>query len=350
MRRTTISAAVAALLAFPGSALAAGGWSIAAGSPYPGSLEGISCTSPSWCAAVGSRDNFDTLVENWNGHKWTAQPSPGKGLLYSVACADRKACWAVGTEGVRSLMERWNGGGWHLVRSSPAISTLSGVTCHGPSFCVAVGHSTPDAAILTWDGRTWSKTVTVADSYGAYLNSVSCTSSRFCIAVGSAIVSQSVAMSPIAEIWNGKQWTSIAPLPDHGHRTILEGISCTTDKSCVAVGQVNSNGSFAELWNGRAWIYTPKVPNPPGAGVSLNSVMCDASTNCVAVGDTSTSSPRSASVIEGWNGHTWHLEVSPRTGRYCTLSGVSLSSSLGAVVGGYGSSVESERSLVERGT
>src|SRR5690349_12459706 len=90
--------------------------------PVPsGQLSAVSCSSASACTAVGSRRGASgaqvTLVERWNGRKWSVQPSSSPpsaeaSWLSDVACTSSKTCLAVGGMTVGSgvpdaLVERW---------------------------------------------------------------------------------------------------------------------------------------------------------------------------------------------------------------------------------------------------
>jgi hypothetical protein len=68
-------------------------------------LQGVSCTSPAACTAVGyyfdgSGSEF-TLAERWNGTAWSIQASPSPGsygpALLGVSCPTANDCTAVGT-------------------------------------------------------------------------------------------------------------------------------------------------------------------------------------------------------------------------------------------------------------
>ena len=77
--------------------------------PFPG-LNGVSCTSPSACVAVGStsfHSGSSGLLERFNGRRWTAQVlSAPRGAqqssLADIACLPRRGCIAVGQVEVRS--------------------------------------------------------------------------------------------------------------------------------------------------------------------------------------------------------------------------------------------------------
>ena len=93
--------------------------------------------------AVGERqdqsDTFHTLVEHWNGHRWSVVPSPDPGssgnTLFGVAAAGPDDVWAVGQSSGRHddvpLAEHWDGRHWtvaHLPTAGLTGSLLQGVT------------------------------------------------------------------------------------------------------------------------------------------------------------------------------------------------------------------------------
>jgi hypothetical protein len=118
-------------------------------------LSGVSCTSAGACSAVGSYEKkpnaSQTLAEHWNGKKWsvehTVNPTadPNK-YLVSVSCTSARACTAAGyTAGAvawnATLVEHWNGQKWS-VEKSPRPGTdseLNGLSCSAGTKCTAVG-------------------------------------------------------------------------------------------------------------------------------------------------------------------------------------------------------------------
>ena len=93
------------------------------GSPNVHELHGVAAISATNAWAVGDNHNiptsYQTLIERWNGTGWTVQPSPNPGdsshrrFLFGVAATSATNAWAVGfyTDGTRhwTLVERWNG-------------------------------------------------------------------------------------------------------------------------------------------------------------------------------------------------------------------------------------------------
>lgn len=118
-------------------------------------LADISGSSSSDLWAVGSFVNssgvVSTLIEHWDGSKWTAVPSPSPGASYSslldVAAPSASLAWAVGSQATqtgvfKTLIEQWDGGQWRTVRS-PNVGTqgnaLSGLSADSTSDAWAVG-------------------------------------------------------------------------------------------------------------------------------------------------------------------------------------------------------------------
>jgi hypothetical protein len=122
---------------------------------YGSEFDGVSCTSPTRCTAVGESygeyfKTSKTLVESWNGTKWSVDRSPNggprKNYLSGVSCTGSISCVAVGGWYKRtvlySLIESWNGSAW-TVTPSPnpggGQNGLSDVSCITASKCVADG-------------------------------------------------------------------------------------------------------------------------------------------------------------------------------------------------------------------
>ncbi len=131
-------------------------WSVVP-SPSPGfnnPLTSVSCVSAAACTAVGEHGTSrfsKTLIESWNGTSWSQVPSPSPGsghnTLASVQCLSAAACTAVGgstnsgSGNPATLIESWNGTKWSVVPSpSPGPgSILEGVSCATAAACTAVG-------------------------------------------------------------------------------------------------------------------------------------------------------------------------------------------------------------------
>src|SRR4029077_20396695 len=119
-----------------------------------------------------SYPHFRTLLESWNGTRWSVVPSPNLGAnnyLRGVSCTSATACTTAGsyTNGGAdmTLIESWNGTSWSIVPSpNPGTSSndLAGVSCISPTACTAAGYYNPNASstyrtlIESWNGTRWS--------------------------------------------------------------------------------------------------------------------------------------------------------------------------------------------------
>ena len=138
-------------------------------------LDGVACSSPTVCVTIGSYDKFSsvpvTLEERWNGTSWALQatPNPVSAIFDSldgVACSSPTDCEAVGEYAFSTLAERWNGTKW-LVQATPdptrsTFRYLHGVACASSTACEAVGQyfdiGSGDYLTLAegWNGTKWA--------------------------------------------------------------------------------------------------------------------------------------------------------------------------------------------------
>ncbi len=259
----------------------------------------------------------------------TTSTSTDGGFLDGVSCTGTSACTAVGAYYSGSIeqtqAESWDGTTWTIV-SSPdqgsASNRLTSVSCPGSSDCEAVGYyvdpSGDDQTLVeSWDGTTWTIVSSPDTGTADFLNSVSCVDSSDCEAVG-YYVDPSGTDQTLAESWDGTSW-SIVSSPDQGSDlNILNGVSCTSQTSCAAVGYYvdgsldNSQESLTESYDGTAWTITPSPVGEAGIDYYLRSVSCSGPTSCFAVG--------SGTLIEVWNGTSW--SIYGFAGGYNDLNGV----------------------------
>jgi len=104
-------------------------------------LAGVTCTSTTFCMAVGSSsDNVNpgrTLSAKWNGASWNTVPSPDTSTaqanqLNAVSCTSSTFCTAVGqyddgSNYAQTLTQKWNGTSWSISKS-PDTSARSGAS------------------------------------------------------------------------------------------------------------------------------------------------------------------------------------------------------------------------------
>ena len=173
------------------------------------------------------------MVERWYGTKWSTVSSPNRdtddSYLWGVSCVSPSWCAAVGESfkagavGSQTLVEMWNGKAWRIVRSPSLpdeLNDLASVDCVSSAWCIAVGNTESGGLIERWDGRTWAIVHhPSANQESAGFDSVACASRTACTTVGS-----------VAESWNGHVWSTVA-FPGAAH-----SVSCPTASVCKAVG------------------------------------------------------------------------------------------------------------------
>ncbi len=282
-------------------------------------LSGVTCPRATSCWAVGDQTASGvtrTLIEHWNGTKWSLKASPSVAgsadtFLSGVSCSARLNCWAVGGATLGStrqepIAEHWNGRKWSLaVLPEPAglaADGLAGVWCPGATRCWAAGSAARrvGAALRPlaehWTGKKWSVVATRASGGFSDLGGVFCRRDTNCWAVGGG------AVGGLAEHWNGRRWSVAATPPTGGG---LSGVWCPgTD--CFATGNSGYPTAIAELWNGKKWSGTLTAPLPPGTLSALPAVSCATSINCFAVGVENVQT-----LIEHWRGSKWVQVKSP---------------------------------------
>jgi hypothetical protein len=156
-------------------------------------LNGVSCTSPTACVAVGAfyTPQEQPLIERWDGTTWTVeqaantyQGSTADLILGDVSCSSTNSCLATVSNTGQLWLEIWNGATWSSLVDPPTFVSLSAVSCASATNCITTGNSSNTPLIGIWNGNSWS----VEDSTGlsgltGSLNAFSC-AEQTCFAVG----------------------------------------------------------------------------------------------------------------------------------------------------------------------
>ncbi len=286
------------------------------------------------------------VIETFSGNSWhdaRIQGPVDNSALSAVSCASKRFCVAVGFGPTGAVIATFRGKRWSTIQAASSkransYVVLNAVSCVSAKFCAAVGYGEADMGgdlpvTETFDGSSWRVVVGshklsvprsmssmyepyISGEYGWYyvegLNGVSCVSWKFCVAVGSAGVRSDTSTGgsfPMVDAYNGKTWkTSLEPIEyirqppwdlwlRKGHAMGLVGISCSSAKSCVAVGswrspactcmvaQVAGEGRppvvspVVETFNGRSWSSASTLLTHY---VVLDDVMCESWSFCVA--------------------------------------------------------------------
>jgi len=198
------------------------------------------------------------LVESWNGQRWSilSAPTPPDATgaqLKTVSCSSRTMCVAAGSyfrsgSVALDLVERWNGKRWAIGRTPNLPGTIStlpaAVSCASPLSCTIVGYPIPVSDLTPlapvsehWNGKRWSiqrMPVPTGTSYPS-MDGVSCASATTCIAVGN--ISRGGITVPLAERWSGQRWLiQHTPAPAKAQTSDFLAVSCSSERACTAVG------------------------------------------------------------------------------------------------------------------
>jgi hypothetical protein len=333
-------------------------------------LNGVSCSSPNACLAVGTVEGgdmaFRAISETWNGNGWAARimPRPKITHLAAVSCTTATACTAVGSivTGINSapLAERWNGVHWTIQKvphpPGAARNLLTSVSCPSRTSCFAVGTTTGSSnqertLAERWNGKTWQVTPTQnpARKTEIELTGVSCRGVNFCVAVGS------FTEGMFAEAWNGGSWkfTSAVPNPKNDTHGEMNAVSCPATRDCIAVGKTSANSKtvpLAEHWNGKKWSPQRAVVPAGAIASALDGVSCTSGSTCAAVGLEQTNAAVNA-IAETWTGKRWvmHPVGAPAGSTETILNDVSCNSAIACLaVGSYRDSSNVDQLLAEQ--
>lgn len=304
-----LATAVVLVLGNPASAATmSGSWRVVPDEPTSTTTEttALSCTSATWCLAVGTN-----ATQIWNGLAWrsylrTTQP------LADVSCAAEQDCTAVGMifvspgdprdEFPRPIAEHWTSSGWEAMTLPASVMSedgvLTNVSCPSADDCAAVGLVDET---LAWDGTSWTVEA-LPQPTGArawWLSAVDCPAADDCQGVGQAEMTDG-SYRALAATWDGAAWTTelLAGSAD------LTSIDCPTTTSCVAVGASSQLLEYpaSAVWDGTTWSATT-TPYDATYEALVTDVSCLAPDACLAVGlqDPVTGAP----LHLAWDGADW---------------------------------------------
>jgi tripartite motif-containing protein 71 len=288
-----------------------------------GNRGAVSCASEQWCVAVGITGEFNgllsssgwisPLVESWDGSEWQLEKSAmaiaSEGhRLHDVSCSSDSFCAAVGISFTKDETVTfglgWDGEEWEEMKTPNPVKGegieryqwLEGVACTSAASCIAVGHHSvrykPSEVTFAhgfashWDGEEWSAIeLPVGDGQSRSPSDISCTGSDLastrCLAVNDAS----------AWRWDGKEWSLLAspPAPSGSTETKFKDVGCSTASTCTVVGHYWKKGvarPFTAGWDGGEWSTQAAVAQslPEGDGSIFESVSCVGPASCMATG------------------------------------------------------------------
>jgi hypothetical protein len=371
------AAALGQLSASGQTTAAAGGlceWTIV-DSPSPAfdGLNAIEAVSADDIWAAGTTQQLSgspvqPLAEHWDGTTWSVVPSlslSGPSGFFDLSAVSTDDVWAVGQfnpGSTQTLFAHWDGGSWTRV-PSPNPGPYSNNFVYGIDIISstdgwAVGASAdPAGAPATalafhWDGVSWTSVPAPATAGGSSLVRVTAIASDDVWAVG-AIRSGSASAALITH-WDGSTWT-VVPSPTVPGYHYLSDITAISSSDIWASGvYVAADGSVQMLfehWDGVAWNVVPS-PTTSSRFNILIGIAAGSPSDVWAVGWSAvneSSVPRHT-LTAHWDGSAWAVMPSPDGGESSMLEDVIAGAPAGvwAVGGGYDSSTNTARTLIER--
>ena len=286
---------------------------------FKAAVRDVSCATDSWCVAVDAWG----AMRVWNGHRWSFRPRTSAfDNLLAVSCTSASFCVAVGTARTRSnLVARWDGRRWSRPAELPKMPYVGTVSCGSAAFCIALGYSgnQPGPAgtlAARFDGHRWrairgASTVHAGDAFD-----VSCTSRRYCLEIGGS------SNAPSAAAYDGTHWKVVARF--HSNIALPPAISCVPGTTKCLIASVNRTSAYV-VHGTRVW----RISSPPLGGGSISAVACSSAKRCVAVGAHSWASAGWVTNFSHWskpfrlrttNQRTIPITVSCGTARFCAFA------------------------------
>jgi hypothetical protein len=216
--------------------------------------------------AVGHADVTDfigskTLIEHWDGARWTIVSSPNRGdgetinELTGVVAVAADDAWAVGEAhdyrpGFDPLVLHWNGSAWRFAKNN-CVGALSKIDARSATDIWAVGGSNT----CHFDGRTWRNVRSAPapnPQASVDLIDVTVVGPADVWAVGEEIIEcgESVCFSGEIQHWTGSHWkhvTAFAP--------VLYGVDASAADDIYAVGL--GLGPAIVHFDGSSWSVVP---------------------------------------------------------------------------------------------
>jgi hypothetical protein len=208
----------------------------------------ISCTERGWCAVAG--DTTDAMGDSetaWSavprGDAWAARMDPGLESFEGLSCAAADTCRALAVTSKGNAIVDVAADGTVSSRALRGGFDYQVFDCT-PGFCVFGG-----ASASSFYGYLGSASGTVLSTTRAaptdrrmifsYSDDVTCASSSLCLVAGGYEAVPGVGTSePLVELYSHGTWTATSPaLPPDVYKGVLNGIACSRQTHCVAIGQ-----------------------------------------------------------------------------------------------------------------
>ena len=315
-------------------------WNLVESPSVPGVGQGlyaVTAISSANAWAVGDVYNQalgdqQTLIQHWDGIRWTTVPSPSVRSAYNhltgVSGASSNDVWAVGytiddqTYAWQALILHWNGSLWSIVPGAAlgtSYNALTRVVAVAPNNVWAVGYNGTSINFHTlaehWDGHSWTTVPTPAPGIYDALYGITATGANDVWAAGyykeGDFIYESLTLH-----WNGTAWLEVES-PNTTEYNWFNGATALGPKNVWAFGYEYEDGGNAiahpliQHWNGTDWSVVDNPQVPDGHYTNLSDGAWISLTDVVAVGTSTDALDNYDPLIEQWNGRAWTLARVP---------------------------------------
>lgn len=212
------------------------------------------------------------LFEHWNGTAWSLVTSPAVGgssgsYIAGIVAIAANNVWAVGVNGfsksgATTLVEHWNGTKWSVVTSpnpGSLYNILTSVAAVSANSIWAGGYAETSSEYTTlaehWNGKIWSVVPTVNEPSPIF-NAMAAASTGQVFALGDYYDSSVSTHQTLGEKLSGTQF-NLQKTPNVGTLTAIYGASAASSTAVMAVGvagnSAGSDQSYSMYWNGAKW-------------------------------------------------------------------------------------------------
>jgi hypothetical protein len=232
-------------------------------------LHGVSALAENDVWAVGVSYNIErtlgsTLIEHWNGSRWSVVPSPNPSssvnMINAVAAVSANDVWAVGTAPTPTdtvLILHWNGTTWSVVPNPTngiPLTNLAALTVISANDIWAVGSGVigdeSATATLHWNGTRWSviPSPNVGPGVDNSLTGVAAVSSNDVWAVGTQQPTNLSDPSALILHWNGSAWTIVPNVSPEGSHLQAASAVASNDVWATGYSEAGTQGRFAHRY------------------------------------------------------------------------------------------------------
>jgi hypothetical protein len=248
-----------------------------------GALDGISCTSSSWCMTVSSGSGGKAAL--WEGGSSAAATYTAvlAGVVDGVSCYDSDLCMAVSKNGKAYY---FNGTSWAVSNGGSELTTgkLFSIECYSAS-CAALSEGGTVYTCSSCGSGAWGSSYSIAAPWsgGAGSTSLACPDTGLtCLEVPSST-------STVYETTDGWVGHSSGSLNSGLNTSTLASVSCLNGNSNLVCAAINTNDNSSGdnvFWSSNGWTTSGSqggTGQNPDTDQTPNNISCYGSEECVVV-------------------------------------------------------------------